>query len=189
MTVQIKTALGLKEWGAVIDAMESGRQFITLRKGGVREKSFLVEGRSFYLLPTFEHQSAELVKPEFGDSVERALAEQRDPSGLIVRLRADVAGLWEIEDQRRLEALNPYQMFTPEYAQTRFSWRPKQPLTVLLLRAFRLTQPWYTGLPSGVGGCRSWLEIDAASAPTETAPVLSDEEFYSVTSALRKLLD
>jgi len=46
MTVQTGTALALKEWGAVIDAMQRGLQVVTLRKGGIREKSFLVQGRS-----------------------------------------------------------------------------------------------------------------------------------------------
>src|SRR5690348_14361772 len=53
MTTQVSTAHALKEWAAVIDAMERGRQVITLRKGGIREKAFLVEAANFYLLPTF----------------------------------------------------------------------------------------------------------------------------------------
>jgi hypothetical protein len=189
MTVQVKTALALKEWAAVIDAIERGLQLVTLRKGGIREKAFLVEGRSFYLLPTFEHQAPELIKPEFRGSLERALADQRDDSGLIVHARADVAGLWEIDDQRRLAALAPYHMFTDEYARSRFNWRPKQPLTVLLLRAYRLEQPWHTGLPSGVGGCRSWLEVDANTAPADIGPVLADAEFEAHLTALRAALD
>ena len=189
MTIQVGSALALKEWGAVIDAMESGLQIVTLRKGGIREKSFLIEGRSFYLLPTFEHQSPDLVKQEFRQSIDRALVRQRDEDGLIVRLRADVAGLWEIDDQRRLDALAPFQMFTPKYAQSRFAWRPTQPLTVLLLRIDRLQEPWRTGLPSGVGGCRSWLEIDAAAAPSELIPVLNDAEFQARTAQLHAILD
>ncbi|HTE84891.1 MAG TPA: DUF1802 family protein, partial [Dehalococcoidia bacterium] len=127
MTVQVRAALALKEWGAVIDAMSHGLQVVTLRKGGIREKGFLVQDRTFYLLPTFEHQSPELIKPGFRNSLERALADQRDESGLIVRIRADVAAIWEIDDERRLAALEPHHMFTKEYAETRFGWRPKQP--------------------------------------------------------------
>jgi hypothetical protein len=188
MTVQVRAALALKEWGAVIDAMGRGLQIVTLRKGGIREKSFLVQDRSFYLLPTFEHQAPELIKPEFRDSLDRALTDQRDDSGLVVRLRADVAGIWEIDDQSRLSALDPYHMFTAEYAQTRFAWRPSQPLTVLLLRAHRLEQPWSTGFAKGIGGCRSWLEVDAGAAPVESGPVLTDDEFEARAAALREAL-
>ncbi len=189
MTVQTATALALKDWAAVIDAMEHGRQAVTLRKGGIREKSFLVQGRSFYLLPTFEHQAPELIKPEFRESVERALTGQRDEGGLIVHARADVTALWEIDDERRLDALDPFQIFTPEYARSRFAWRPRQPLTAMLLRVYRLARHWHTGLPSGAGGCRSWLEIDASSAPAAETPVLGDAEFEQLSAELHLLLD
>jgi hypothetical protein len=188
MAVQIGTGLALKEWAAVIDAMSQGRQIVALRKGGIREKSFLVQGRSFYLLPTFEHQAPELIKPEFRESLGRALAEQRDESGLIVRARADVVGIWEIDDEKRLAALALHHMFSEEYAQTRFNWRPTQPLTVLLLRTRRLATPWVTGLGAGVGGCRSWLEIDASAAPAELGPVLADAEFEFRAAELRAAL-
>lgn len=188
MTVEVRTALALKEWAAVIDAMDRGLQIVTLRKGGIREKSFLVPDRSFYLLPTFEHQSADLIKPEFRASLDRAITDQRDDNGLVVRLRADIAGIWEIDDERRLDALSDYQMFTDAYAASRFNWRPAQPLTVLLLRAYRLERPWSTGFRAGIGGCRSWLEIDAAAAPAESDAALTDAEFESRAVVLRQIL-
>ena len=188
MAVQVKTGLALKEWAAVIDGMERGLQIVALRKGGIREKAFLVEGRSFYLLPTFEHQAVELVKPEFRPNLERAVAEQRDGAGLVVRARADVVEFWEIDDAARLAALAPYHMFTDDFAWERFQWRPKQPLTVLLLRAYRLARPWHTGLPAGVGGCRSWLDLNAGNAPDVAGPVLADDEFEARVAELRKLL-
>jgi hypothetical protein len=173
----------------VIDAMERGRVAVTLRKGGIREKAFLVQGRSFYLLPTFEHQAPKLVKPAFRDAIERAVGEQRDEGGLIVRTRADVAGLWEIDDERRLDALGPYQMFTDEYARARFAWRPTQPLTVMLLRVHLLAEPWRTGLPTGAGGCRSWLEVEAQSAPPIAAPAIEDRAFERLAAELHAHLD
>jgi hypothetical protein len=188
MTTEVKSAFALKEWGAIIDAMDSGHQIVSLRKGGIREKAFLVEDRTFYLLPTFEHQAPELIKPEFRASIDEALAGQRDGRGLVVRLRADVAGLWEIDDETRLTSLDEYHIFTREYAESRFNWRPKQPLTVMLLRAYRLPSPWSTGLPSGVGGCRSWLEIDSAGAPSVAGPVLDDPVFAQRASRIRDLL-
>lgn len=188
MAIQVKTGLALKEWAAVIDAMQQGVQIVALRKGGIREKAFLVEGRSFYLLPTFEHQGEEHVKPEHQRSLARAVAEQRSEDGLIVRTRADVVDAWEIDDETRLAALSPYHIFNETYASSRFQWRPTQPLTVLLLRVFRLSQPWYSGLPSGVGGCRSWLELDTAGAPAVGSAILDDVEFARRATELTALL-
>ena len=188
MTTQVRTALALKEWAAVIDAALRGQQSIALRKGGIREKSFLLEGRSFYLLPTFEHQATELIKPAFHASLAGAIAAQRDDDGLIVRARADVIDALEIDDAGQVAALAPFHMFTEEYARARFNWRPKQPLTVLLLRVYRLATPWHTGLPAGVGGCRSWLEVDASSAPADSEPALSDKDFESTVAAVHRAL-
>jgi len=188
MAVQVQTALALKEWAALIGAMTRGVQTVALRKGGIREKAFLVEGRSFYLLPTFEHQSVDLVKPEFRGDVTKGLAAHRDDNGLVVRARADLIDFWEVDDETRVRALDPFHIYTGEMVLKRFNWRPTQPLTVMLLRTYALAEPWHTGLPSGVGGCRSWLEIDAEAAPTAGAPALSDSEFSSVTVELRSLL-
>ena len=188
MTTQVETGLALKEWAGVIDAMLRGEQIVALRKGGIREKAFLVQGRSFYLLPTFEHQAPELVKPSFRPGLECALQEQRDGQGLIVRARADVTDCWEVDDEARLNALAPYHVFTDDFVRTRFNWRPKQPLTVMLMRVFRLERPWLTGLPSGVGGCRSWLEIESEAAPADAGPAVAEHEFDERAAALRGLL-
>jgi len=188
MAVQVQTALALKEWAALIDAMTRGVQTVALRKGGIREKAFLVEGHRFYLLPTFEHQSTDLVKPEFRGEISKVLADHRDDSGLVVRARADLIDFWEVDDETRVRALEPYHIFTDEMVAKRFNWRPTQPLTVMLLRTYSLAEPWHTGLPSGVGGCRSWLEIDAETAPPAGLPAVGDSEFADVASALRSLL-
>ena len=188
MAATTKPALALKEWAAVIGAMERGDQLVTLRKGGIREKAFLLEGRTFYLLPTFEHQAESLVKPEFRATLPEAIAAQRDEAGLAVRARADVVDAWEIDDADRLAALAPYHMFTEDYARRRFGWRPKQPLTVLFLKVFRLAEPWSTGLPAGVGGCRSWIEIDAATAPQTAEPALSEAGFNAKRAEIRRVL-
>jgi hypothetical protein len=188
MAVQVSTGLALKEWAAVIDAMEQGRQIVALRKGGIREKAFLVEGRTFYLLPTFEHQGAELLKPAYRRNLDRALVEQRSDDGLVVRTRADVVDVWEIDDLTRVAALSPYHIFSDDYASSRFQWRPKQALTVLLLRVASLAKPWHTGLPSGAGGCRSWFELDTSAAPEIGAEAIAEPDFARQAAELTALL-
>jgi hypothetical protein len=178
----------LKEWAAVIDAMERGTQVLTLRKGGIREKSVLLEDRGFYLLPTFEHQAIDLIKPAFRDGLLNAIAVQRNEHGLVVRTHAEVADAWEVDDAERLAALEPLHMFSADYARARYDWRPKKPLTVLLLRVYRLAAPWQTGLAVGTGGCRSWLDLDASTASAVAAPVLTDAAFKALAEPVRALL-
>src|SRR4051812_32433488 len=57
--------IALKEWASVSRALESGRQMLLLRKGGIYESSgeFEVENREFLVFPTFLHQNLNMLKP------------------------------------------------------------------------------------------------------------------------------
>ena len=57
--------VALKEWATVCRALESGRQIILLRKGGIYEAAgeFEVEHREFLLFPTYVHQNLKMLKP------------------------------------------------------------------------------------------------------------------------------
>src|SRR6185436_13388258 len=59
----------LKEWSAVIAALDRGLQIFLLRKGGILEgrRGFQLLHPEFLLFPTFEHQHARSLKPEYLD--------------------------------------------------------------------------------------------------------------------------
>jgi hypothetical protein len=52
-------SIALKEWATLCRALETGRQIILLRKGGIYESAgeFEVEHRRFLLFPTYLHQN------------------------------------------------------------------------------------------------------------------------------------
>src|SRR5690242_13681910 len=56
----------LKEWSAVITALDRGTQIFLLRKGGIVEarRGFEPRYAEFLLFPTFEHQHARYLKPQ-----------------------------------------------------------------------------------------------------------------------------
>src|SRR5437764_577573 len=56
--------VALKEWATVCRALESGRQTILLRKGGIYESAgeFEVQHREFLLFPTYVHQNLKMLK-------------------------------------------------------------------------------------------------------------------------------
>src|SRR4029434_4686398 len=66
MSLPNTLSIALKEWAAVCRALETGRQMILLRKGGIYESAgeFEVENRQFLLFPTFLHQNLAMLKPE-----------------------------------------------------------------------------------------------------------------------------
>jgi hypothetical protein len=75
-----------------------------------------------------------------------------------------------------VDALSPFYVWTPDYAEKRLAWKRRHPLHVLLLRTYRIPRPVTVRVRDDYGGCRSWLEI-TRELPFEGTPVLSDEEF------------
>ena len=55
----------LKEWAVAVKALERGETALVIRKGGIREKAFAVKDSRFLLLPGYEHQKPELLKPAY----------------------------------------------------------------------------------------------------------------------------
>ena len=68
---QITLTTALKEWSVAIDALAQGKTILLLRKGGIKESQgkFSAEANQAVLLPTFEHQKPELLKPQYRDAV------------------------------------------------------------------------------------------------------------------------
>ena len=188
--------IAFKEWAVTVRALAEGEQLITLRKGGVSEagKSFAVEHDRFFLYPTFDHQRMDLVRESHQSEMRRALEEGVWPDGepplhaltmdggiqqperVRIRAWAEVAGAWTVSDRATVDRLAPYTVWTADYAEKRLDWRRRHPLSVLLLRTYRIPRPVTVRVRDEYGGCRSWLEI-TRDLPFEGTPVLSDEEF------------
>ena len=65
----------------------------------------------------------------------------------------ETEGAYEVSEAEDLAALDLHHMWTPEYAESRFKWRPKKPLTVLVLRAFLLPEMVELPYREEYGGC------------------------------------
>ena len=180
----------LKEWAVAVKALERGETTLVVRKGGIREKAFAVANRRFLLLPGYEHQRPGLLKPEYRGLMEE-IPDLTDDGPLRFTSFAEVRGAYEISEPESLAALDPYHMWTPEYAESRFRWRPKKPLTVLVLRTYLLPEPVELPNSEAYAGCKSWIELDEPVSISGALPVLSGEDFERVVSpvvgALREL--
>ncbi len=174
----------LKEWAVTVRALERGATALVVRKGGIREKAFAVPKTRFLLLPGYEHQRPELIKPEYRGIMDD-IPDLTDDGPLRFSSFAEVEGAYEISEADDLAALNEHHMWTHEYAESRFKWRPKKPLTVLVLRTYVLPETVELPFRESYGGCKSWIELEE-SVPVEGArPALSDGEFEdSVSPAL-----
>ena len=153
--------IALKEWAVTVRALAEGEQLVALRKGGIREdeKHFEVEHDQFFLYPTFDHQRNDLVRESHHPELRRALEEgvwpdeEPPPRALLqdggipqpdrVRIRswAEITDHFTTDDHRVVEALTPFHIWTPDYAQKRLAWKRTHPLHVLLLRVHRIPRP------------------------------------------------
>ena len=169
----------LKEWAVAVKALERGETAIVVRKGGIGEKAFAVPKTQFLLLPGYEHQKAELLKSEHRHLMD-GIPNLTDDGPLRFSSFAEVAGAYEISEPEELAAIDPHHMWTSEYAESRFKWRPKKPLTVLVLRTYLLPETVELPYLDEYGGCKSWIELER-SVPIEGArPALSEEDFHQL---------
>jgi hypothetical protein len=180
----------LKEWAVAVRALERGDTAILIRKGGIREKAFAVANRRFLLLPGYEHQEPELLKPEYRELL-KEIPALTDDGPLRFTSFAEVRGAYEISEPESLAAIDPYHMWTPEYAESRFRWRPKKPLTVLVLRTYLLPEPVELPYSEAYVGCKSWIELEQRVSTARARPALEDESFERLVApaleALREL--
>ena len=171
----------LKEWAVTVRALERGDTALVVRKGGIREKAFAVPKTRFLLLPGYEHQRPELIKLEFRHIMDE-IPDLTDDGPLRFSSFAEVEGAFEISEADDLARLNDHHMWTHEYAESRFKWRPKKPLTVLVLRTYVLPETVELPYREGYGGCKSWIELEDAVSVDGARPALSHAEFEDLVS-------
>lgn len=180
-----------KEWAVIVRALLQGEQLLDVRKGGLREEGrhFAVRSQRLWLLPTYEHQRAELLKPAY----RRWIDEAGEPDEGSVRIAgwADVVGVTHISDRDALAALDSKFIWNLEYAEARLRWKARDPLWILALRVYRLSEPLDVELPDDAGGCTSWVDLpglpdDPAALPSE--PALSDESFSARLELAERVL-
>ena len=58
-----------------------------------------------------------------------------------IRAWAEVAGSLDGDRPRAVDALSPFYVWTPDYAEKRLRWKRRHPLHVLLLRTYRIPRP------------------------------------------------
>jgi hypothetical protein len=187
MSVPDKCQMALKEWAVTCQALGDGEQILLLRKGGIHEdgKDFRVIHREFLLYPTYEHQKADLLRTEHQPALASLLEQPRDGKRITFSHFAVAEEVLEVEDQQKVDDLQPHYIWTTDYAQSRLRWKPMLPLSVMLLRAYQLeapvTVPW---LPE-YSGCTSWVEVLTDVPLGRLEPVLTDAEFAARVDAIK----
>ena len=166
--------VAMKEWGAIVAALEAGEQTIVFRKGGLRDGDggFELVARHFALFPTAYHPSERITEATPLRERARAFMETPTPDmkngdAVPVTLIAECTGAWVTKDASVFEKLAAHHAWTPELLSARMKWKPEAPITILELRVKKLADEdaALTTLPPDVeryGGCRSWIDLPYA---------------------------
>ena len=198
--------IAFKEWAVTVRALAEGEQLLTLRKGVLPQgnRPFRLAHERFFLYPTFDNQSGDLVRESHQPELRRALEEGvwsdgepplhafnsiipvQQPDRVRIRAWAEVAGHFTITDPRCVDALSPFYVWTPSYAERRLGWRRQQPLHVLLLRTYRIPRPVTVKVKDEYNASQTWVQLQR-DLPFEGTPVLSDAEFERASEEIEAI--
>jgi hypothetical protein len=203
----------LKEWAIVCKALEEGRQQVLLRKGGIMEyrNGFELKHNIFYLFPTFEHQSKELIQPDYASNLD--IIQQNtfltDSTKNNISSFAKVVFVREINDRTLVQKLEKYHIWNDRYVNIRMEYNPKKPMSVILLRVYKINRPFEVNVKPEWKGCKSWIpisfsdntssrltnldmdkddKIDHPATICNNKPTLDDSKFEQIAGEIEKIL-
>ncbi len=181
--------IAFKEWSVVCEALGIGRQIIILRKGGIDEGSegFRVKHKEFWLLPTKFHQDASQLRADAHSLLDQALATQPPAGKFRVSLYAVVQSVFEIRDATLLDRLAAEHILSCETIAKRFNYRHPG-LYVLLIRTFRIRDPYIVSDSPYIAGCKSWVELVESLSTAGAEPVMNDNAFAERAAHISSLL-
>lgn len=183
----------LKEWAIVCKALEEGRQILLLRKGGIMEyrQGFEVKHNSFLLYPTFEHQSKESIQPDYLHKLYDVLQNAPVNGRNRITSYAKVVGIKEVTDKSIPQELKKYHIWNDHYVNIRMNYNPKKPMSIVLLRVYKMGNPVEVDIKPEWIGCKSWIPIDFIM-PTDNKSdqaVLDDLKFNEVLDKIEEVLN
>ena len=174
-------SVALKEWAVVQRSLLEGHQIILLRKGGLVEETgdFDLRARQFLLYPTYAHETERAgdLQPCFGAWLREEEDRKTGPDEIRIEAAAEVTDVLRVDDRRKLLALAPQHIWSPQFIAGRYDWEPYKPVFVLLLRAYRLARPRTLPVERGYGGCRSWVDLAEPVSTVGATPAASDERY------------
>jgi hypothetical protein len=180
LTYSVNTTIitaALKEWAIVCRALEDGRQVLLLRKGGIMEyrHGFEVKHSTFFLYPTFEHQSKESIQADYAKKFDMLTHEQPSHKNNTITSYARAVSVKQIIDGSLLPRLQKYHIWNNSYVDVRLNYNPKRPINVVLLRVYKLDKPIEVEVKSEWLGCKSWIPIKSSPFQSQSTSHIEEQ--------------
>jgi hypothetical protein len=181
--------IAFKEWAVVCAALNSGRQTIILRKGGIDEgrEGFRVKHREFWLLPTRFHQDASQLKPQAQPLWDEAQNQNPQAGKFLIDLYAVVEAVFELHDLAMLDRLAGEHILSGETIHQRFAYRHPG-LFVLAVRTYHIPSPHEVPDSPYIAGCKSWVELPQPLSTSGATPVLENGAFLKRLGRVNELV-
>ncbi len=181
--------IGLKEWAVTSGALGRGDQIIMLRKGGIREdgRHFKIEHEAFLLYPGLYHEGELLLKPEHRGLLDETAAADFSHE-ITFSVYCELVETIEISERRQVSALGAFHIWSEDFPVKRFNWKPRHPLKLMIVRAYRLETPVTIPVDASYAGCKSWVELAEAIDLSSLTPALSDSEFVARSTEIHNAL-
>ncbi|MBD2530685.1 DUF1802 family protein [Nostoc flagelliforme FACHB-838] len=190
MLMELTTTFhAFKEWAVAVNALESGKTIMLLRKGGIHERNghFQVAHKQILLYPTYEHQQAFMLKSEYANSV-YPVTSGWHPETVRIGSWAEITDILPVSDELIVNALLPFHIWNENFISDRLKWKPRQPLYLLLLRTYKLSQEQEIPYHSKYGGCKSWIDLDQPIHLQAAEPVLSNFAYTQLVETIRQIV-
>ncbi|WP_341527787.1 DUF1802 family protein [Nostoc sp. UHCC 0302] len=190
MLMQLTTTFhALKEWAVAINALESGKTIMLLRKGGIHERNgrFQVAHDQILLYPTYEHQQPFLLKAEYADLV-YPVTSGWHPETVRIGSWAVITDILPVNSESVVNALLPFHIWNEHFISDRLKWKARQPLYILLLRTYKLSQAQEIPYSPEYGGCKSWIDLAQDIDLQGVKPVLSDIAYTQLVETIREIV-
>jgi hypothetical protein len=162
----------------VCRALEEGRQSVLLRKGGIIEETrdFSLVERRFLLFPTYEHQDLGSVQEPYREWFRESLEEK--PPADVVRISSwgEVTALFLTHDLEAMLGLADHYAWSHDYIRMRMAYKPRKPMNVVVVRAWRLPEPVDIPVLEHFAGCKSWVPLEREVPLDGSVPALTDGE-------------
>ncbi|MCT7951434.1 DUF1802 family protein [Ancylothrix sp. C2] len=187
--MDLMLSLALKEWAVAVEALEAGETILLLRKGGIREGKggFKVEQNRVLLYPTFEHQKPDLLKSEYCKKVV-SVESGWHPETVRIGSFAEITDAFLVAHEPAIKALLPYHIWNEQFITERLKWKPSEPVSVLLLRVYKLAETRIIPYRQEYGGCKSWMDIKELVSLENSVAILSDGEYNKQANAIRQTI-
>ncbi|AFZ02766.1 DUF1802 family protein [Calothrix sp. PCC 6303] len=179
------TLHALKEWSVVIDALATAKTIMLLRKGGIKEQNgkFEVTQTEVLLYPTYEHQQASLLKPDYAKLVQSVISGWH-PETVKIHSWAKITHIIPVSDAGMVEKLQPYHIWGANFVCDRLKWKPHQPLYILLLKVYNLPKIHEIPYLTQYGGCKSWIDLESEIYLENSVAVLPESRYGELVAEI-----